>query len=220
MAPLAPLQTGDWDNADKENHTSHQTTAARAAQSLLHVREPEGTEESPGRSDNVDEDADAGAVLDVAVDGVCDEDGGDDLISYGGDGNADDGSDVPLAGGGLLQTDAEEDQTDHGEEEADVAEPQSVLGRRASSKFLSALVHPEIADSAAELLADNKTDHDAEELETELLGVESELGDQKLRNLDREKDAAESEHDGVSDSGDPDGSVAEEEHGLDEFDKS
>ena len=89
LAPLAPLQTGDWDNADKENHTSHQTTAARAAQSILHVREPEGTEESPGRSDNVDEDADAGAVLDHAVDGVGDEDCGDDLVADGGDGDAD-----------------------------------------------------------------------------------------------------------------------------------
>ena len=127
---------------------------------------------------------------------------------------------IPCALRSLLEADAEHDQTNHSKDETHVAEPKSVLGLRTASELLGALVHPEIADSAAKLLADNKTDHDAEELETELLGVQSELRDQQLRNLDREKDAAESEHDGVSDSGDPDGSVAEEEHGLDEFDKS
>lgn len=214
---LAPLQQGDGDDADEEDHTGHETSTAGAAQSLLHVREPERTEESPGGPDDVDEDADAGAVLDVAVDGVGDEDGGDDLVSDGGDGDADDGSHVPFSGGGLLQTHAEEDQADHGEEEADVAEPQSVLGRRASSEFLRTLVHPEIADPATELLADDKTDHDAEELEAELLRVQAELGEEELRNLNGKQNAAESEYDGIGDSRDPDGSVTEEGQGLNEF---
>jgi len=124
-----------------------------------------------------------------------------------------------LAGGGLLQTNAEEDQTDHGEEEADITEPKSVLRWWASSEFLSALIHPEVTDSATELLADDKTDHDAEELKAKLLGVQSELGKEELRDLNGEKDTAESEHDGVRDGRDPDRSVAEEKHGLDEFDQ-
>jgi len=219
LTPLAPLQQGNGDNADEEDHTSHQATAARAAQSLLHVGEPEGTEESPGGSDDVDEHTDAGAVLDAAVDGVCDEDRGNDLVADGGDRNTNDGGDVPLAGGCLLQTNAEEDQADHGKKEASVTEPQSVLGRRASSEFLSSLVHPEIANSAAELLTDNETDHDAEELKAKLLRIQSEFGEEKLRDLNREKDTAESENDRVGDGWYPDGSVAEEEHGLDELDK-
>lgn len=86
---LAPLEHSNGYNADDENQSRHQTSATRAAQRSLHIREPEGPDEAPGRADDVDEDADAGAVLDVAVDGVGDEDRGHDLVADGRDGDAD-----------------------------------------------------------------------------------------------------------------------------------
>ena len=89
LAALAPLQQSNGYDANDEDHASHQTTTARAAESLLHVGEPEGADEAPSGADDVDEDADAGTVLDHAVDGVGDEDGGDDLVADGGDGDTD-----------------------------------------------------------------------------------------------------------------------------------
>ena len=89
LATLAPLQQSNGHDADEENHASHQTTAAGAAEGLFHVGEPEGADEAPGGADDVDEDADAGAVLDHAVDGVGDEDGGDDLVADGRNGDTD-----------------------------------------------------------------------------------------------------------------------------------
>ena len=46
-------------------------------------------DKGPGTPDDIDEDADAGRVLGVTVDGVSDKDGGDDLVSDSGDGDAD-----------------------------------------------------------------------------------------------------------------------------------
>ena len=89
LAALSPLQQSDGYDADEEDHASHQAATARAAESLFHVGEPEGTDETPSGADDVDEHADAGAVLDHAVDGVGDKDGGDDLVADGGDSDAD-----------------------------------------------------------------------------------------------------------------------------------
>lgn len=89
LTALSPLQQRNGYDADDEDHASHQATTARAAESLFHIGEPEGTDETPGGADDVDEHANAGAVLDHAVDGVGDEDRGDDLVTDGGDGNAD-----------------------------------------------------------------------------------------------------------------------------------
>jgi hypothetical protein len=236
LAALAPLQQSDGYDAADEDHASHQTAAAGAAESLFHVREPERPDEAPSRADDVDEDADAGTVLDHAVDGVGDENGGDDLVADGGDGNADlgvgvskevqwnnvmggayDRRDVPYTLRRLLEANAEHDQTNHGQDETHVAEPKSVLRFRTASKLLSALVHPEIADPATELLADDKTDHDTKELKAKFLGVETELGKEQLRNLNGEENTAEAEDDGVGDCGDPNGGVTEEREGLDEL---
>jgi hypothetical protein len=69
------------------------------------------------------------------------------------------------------------------------------------------------------LLADDKTDHDTKELKAKFLGVETELRKEQLRDFDSEENTAEAEDDGVGDCGDPDGGVAEERQGLDEFDE-
>jgi len=72
LTPLPPLQQGNGNNANEEDHTGHEATTARTAKSFLHIGEPEGTQERPGRSDDVDEHANAGAVLDTAINRVCD----------------------------------------------------------------------------------------------------------------------------------------------------
>lgn len=89
LAALSPLKQSDGHDADKEDHAGHQTATAGAAERLFHFRVPERADEAPSGADDIDEDADAGAVLDHAVDGVGDEDGGDDLVADGGDGDAD-----------------------------------------------------------------------------------------------------------------------------------
>lgn len=128
-----------------------------------------------------------------------------------------DWGDVPLAIGSLLQTNTEEDQANHGEDKSNVRKPESVLRSRTSAKLLGALVHPEIADPATNLFANDETDHDAEELKTELLGVQAELGKEELRNFDSKENAAEPEDNRVCDCGNPYGGIAEEEHRLDEL---
>lgn len=128
--------------------------------------------------------------------------------------------DVPFALRSLLEADAEDDQTNHSKDETHVAEPKSVLRLRTASKLLGALVHPEITNPATELLANDKTDHDTKELKAEFLRVETELGEEQLRDLDGKENAAEAEDDGVGDCGDPDGGVTEESQGLDELDES
>ena len=120
----------------------------------------------------------------------------------------------------MLEANAEYDQTNHGKYETHVAEPKSVLRLRTTSKLLGALVHPEIADPATELLADDKTDHDTKELKAKFLRVKAELGKEQLRDLDGEENTAEAEDDGVGDCGNPDGGVTEERQGLDELDES
>lgn len=97
LAALSPLQESDGHDADEEDHSSHQTTAARAAEGLFHVGEPEGTDETPSGADDVDEDANAGAVLDHAIDGVGDKDGSDDLVANGRDGDADLGCELVVS---------------------------------------------------------------------------------------------------------------------------
>jgi hypothetical protein len=54
-------------------------------------------------------------------------------------------------------------------------------------------------------------------LEAKFLGVEAELREEQLRNLDGKENAAEAENDGVGDCGNPNGGVTEEREGLDEF---
>jgi hypothetical protein len=88
LAALPPLEQSNGHDAADEDHASHQTTTAGAAQILFHSGEPERSDESPSRAHDVDEHADAGAVLDHAVNSVSDKNGGDNLITDGGDGDA------------------------------------------------------------------------------------------------------------------------------------
>lgn len=130
-----------------------------------------------------------------------------------------DWGDVPHSFLSLLQTNVEDDEANHGKHETTVTKPKPVFRSRVASNLLSALVHPQITDSASKLFANNETDHNTKELEAELLGVETKLGEEKLRNLDGEKNAAEAEDHRVGDCGDPNRSVAEKEKRLNKLDR-
>lgn len=106
--------------AEEEDDTSHQTCAATVTQTFNHLREPEWSDETPCASDEIHENADAARMLIVAVHGVRHAHRRNDLIANGRNGNADNGSDVPLSVRSLLYPDAENDDSDYGEEIAKV----------------------------------------------------------------------------------------------------
>lgn len=85
------------------------------------------------------------------------------------------------------------------------------------TNLLRTAVHPGIGQDATELLADDRTDDEAEELETELLLIEVEFLAEQLGQLDGDEDAAEEEGHGVGDGGEEDAELAAEEEGLDEL---
>lgn len=89
LATPPPLQGRHRYPRDDKNDTYHQTSTSRASEARLHIRKPERPNETPCRADEVDEDTDRCAVFDVRIDGVCDEDGGDDLVADRRDGHAD-----------------------------------------------------------------------------------------------------------------------------------
>lgn len=89
LALLAPLQQGGGDDADEEDQACQQTSASGDAKRVVHSCEPERSQESPGGAYDVDKDANAGTVLNVAINGVGDEHCGDDLVADGSNGDAD-----------------------------------------------------------------------------------------------------------------------------------
>lgn len=89
LALLTPLQQGDGHDAGDEDQTCHETSTASLTERFVHICVPERTQESPSGAYDVDKDTNAGAVLDIAVNGVGDKNGGDDLVADGRDGDAD-----------------------------------------------------------------------------------------------------------------------------------
>lgn len=143
-----------------------------------------------------------------------------DLISARPNTNPNDGRNIPVHAGRLLQAHAKNNQPNDDEHEAKVGDPQPVLWRRPQpvAELLGLAVEPPVAEGTAELLADDGADDHAEELEAQLLRVEAEFRDEDLRDFDGEEDGDEAEGYGVGDCGDEDGGVFCEEGGLDEFD--
>lgn len=78
-------------------------------------------------------------------------------------------------------------------------------------------LHPPVAQWTCQLLTNNTSDDDAEELKADLLWIETELGDEDLRNLDGEEDGAETEDDGIRGRGNEDGGVSGKCERLDKF---
>lgn len=153
----------------------------------------------------------------MAVDGISDKHGGNDLVPSASKCNPDYRRDIPMQVRRLRRANQEDHHPDDREREARVAEPQSELRRRRATNLLRAAVHPGIGQDAAELLTDDGADDDAEELEAELLLVEVEFLAKELGQLDGDEDAAEEEGHGVGDGGEEDAELAAEEEGLDEL---
>lgn len=77
-----PLQHHDRNDRHTNHHRRRNARRLAVAGHSQQLGEPEGTNEAPDLTDKGDEDADGGSVGAVAVDGVGDEDGGDDLVAY------------------------------------------------------------------------------------------------------------------------------------------
>ena len=81
---------------------------------------PKGTDETPGLTDKGDKDTDGSGLGMIAIHGISDHDGGDDLVSGASDGDPDDGRDVPFHQLRVCGLDEEDDDADDGEDEARV----------------------------------------------------------------------------------------------------
>lgn len=143
LRATSELQKDSRDNADTDNESAAHTSTTRKSNILKKLREPEGADETPDLADKGDEDTDTGSFFLVAINGVGDEHCGDDLVADGGDGGTDERSDVPFVAG-VLGLDQEDDEADHAEDEAGVAEPETVfgLGTVAGGKLAGAAFHP------------------------------------------------------------------------------
>lgn len=153
----------------------------------------------------------------MAVDGISDKHGGNDLVPSASKCDPDYRRDIPVQIRRLRRGNQEDHHPDDRERESRVAEPQSEFRGRRTTNFLRAAVHPGVRQDATELLADDGADDDAEELEAELLLVEAEFLAEELGQLDGDEDTAEEEGHGVGDGGEEDAELAAEEEGLDEL---
>lgn len=162
-----------------------------------------------------DEHTNAGRIGPVAVNGIGDVDGGDNLVTRSGDSSTHDGSDVPLVSS-LAHLHRKYNNTTDGQSVTNVAQPQTVLvGWSLASRFL-AHKHPAIGNQTADLFTDHGTENDPQELKTDFLGVEAELLGHDLGDLNGEHDATPEEDHGICGGGDEDPGLGEVAQGLDE----
>lgn len=154
---------------------------------------PKRPEESPNLTDKRDTDTHAGCLVGITINGICDQDRGDDLVPHGTNGRANNGCYGPVSVRCCLGADQEDNQTDDGQGETEVAEPDPVLWLWLSPKSAFALLHPEIGHDTAKLLTDDGADDKAEELETYLLWVQIEFCFQQVWDLDCGQDTREKE---------------------------
>lgn len=210
----SPVQPGDGNNTDTNHQSSTNTCTSLETNTLEHLREPEGADETPDLADKSDEDTDAGSFLLMTVDSIGDQDGSDDLVSDGGNGGTDEGCDVPLLG--VIGLNEEDNVADDTEEETRVAKPETVFRQRTvTSRHLASLaLHPEIGQNTSELFTNDSTDDDTGKLIANLLSVEVVLFLEELRNLDCDKNGSEQEDHGVRSGRDDDGSVTAHGQGL------
>lgn len=140
-----------------------------------------------------DEYTDAGRLMWEAVNGICDHDGGDKLVSNGTNRSTDDGCDIPVSTRRCLRAHQEHNHTNDGQREAEIAEPETELRLGLAVDTTGSTTHPEIGEYAPHLLTDHRADDHTQELEAELLGVQIELLLQQLGHLHCCEDASEQE---------------------------
>jgi hypothetical protein len=125
------------------------------------------------------------------------------LVAGRGNGGADDGRDVPVAGRGMLNLDQKDDGTANGQAVANVAEPEAVFRcwERATGSTTAGLPkHPGVGHVATNLFAQQGAHNGADLLEANLLSVEVEESREDLWNQNGAHDAAPEVDHGVGDS--------------------
>jgi hypothetical protein len=135
----------------------------------------------------------------VTINSIRNTHGCDDLIPSRTDSDPNNWRDIPVSFLSLGSSNPKDDEADDCKQEAEMAEPEAVFRAHWGSVSLlganQGTAHPYIAGWACELLAYNATYYYAEELETDLLGVEAEFGDEDLGDFDGEEDGGKAEDD-------------------------
>lgn len=153
------------------------------------------------------ENTNTGSIASVAVDGVCDQHSGHDLVASRADTHANQRGNVPRVSG-VVQLHQKDNQARDAQSVPEVTQPQTVLGLWvAAIKLAAPHVHPQVRHASTNLLADNCADNDSNHLQAVLLGVEAEQLGEELRDLDRHHDARPQEFHGVGTRGDHDARV-------------
>ena len=104
---------------------------------------PEWTNKTPYLTDKGNEDTNTGCFLTITVDGVCDQNGGNNLIAGSSDTGAYDWRHIPMKRWGILNLNQKDNDADNGEQVANIAQPKSKLRRWTSIDFARTPVHPE-----------------------------------------------------------------------------
>lgn len=203
------------------NHKSVNVTQSRNKKQAAIARSrenlPERSNETPSLTDQIDKHTNTIRLLRMTIKRIRNQHSRNNLVSSRCNSNPNNGRNIPLSLSRMRRLHKEHHQSTNRESEASIAEPESVFRLCGSVEFLRASPHPAITESAAELFADDCADDDAEELEPDLLGIETEFGEEELGNFDCGHDGGEEEDHGVGDDGDHDGGIFEEREGLDEF---
>lgn len=112
----------------------------------------------------------------------------------------------------VLKNNTIDNQANEDAGETRISEAKTVLGRRRNSAVTFGLaVHVQVTAEATNLLADDGTEDNCDELEGKLLRVETVARGVDLRNFDGEKHAAETEDHGVAQNRNEDVDVANEQ---------
>ena len=83
------MYDGDGKDGSAGDDADHDTHALGHSHTVEHARRPKRHDEAPIAPDPVDEDANAARLVGGTVDGICDEDGGDDLVARRRNGDSD-----------------------------------------------------------------------------------------------------------------------------------
>ena len=105
---------------------------------------PEWTNKTPYLTNKGNEDTNTGCFLTITVDGVCDQNSGNNLIAGSSDTGADDWGHIPMKRWGILNLNQKDNNADNGEQVANIAQPKSKLRRWMSMNFARTPIHPEI----------------------------------------------------------------------------
>lgn len=162
---------------------------------------PKRPNKAPHLAHKSDKYPDTGCICPIAIHGVRDVDGRDDLISCGGNGCSYDGRHIPRLAS-FVQLDCEHDNPTDSQGVANITQPQTIFWRWVLALALLAPPHPPIRDQPSNLLPQDRSNNHAQELQADLLGVKAKQFGEDLRDFDGEDDTAPEEDHGIGTGGD------------------